>query len=375
MYKPMNTGPETGNAPRFGSNGKTPDWTLIESQDWVQPMRECPQDPEYHAEGDVWTHTRMVVDALLALPEFGDLDDREQSILLYAALLHDVAKPACTREENGRIVSPGHAKTGEKIARDILWDCDFEFRESVCALVRFHGLPLWGLEKPNPVRAAILAGWRVRNELTCMLAKADVRGRIGTSKDDLMYRLELYRELCADNGCLRQNRLPEGAHSRFRYFWSDDTYPAEVFDDTRFEVVVMAGIAGSGKDTWGKKHCAQLPVVSLDAIRSELRIRPDDRNAQGKVAQLAYERAREYCRRQQSFVWNSTNLSSELRARLIRTLAVYKPRFRIVYLETAQDRLLERRRADIRRSVLERMIGQLDMPVPGEAHEIQLIRN
>ncbi len=80
-------------------------------------MQQCMQEPEFHAEGDVWTHTRMVVDALLALPEYQALGSDEQNLLLHAALLHDVAKPACTVLENGRISSPRHAKVGEKIAR------------------------------------------------------------------------------------------------------------------------------------------------------------------------------------------------------------------------------------------------------------------
>ncbi|MBL7818393.1 MAG: hypothetical protein JNL70_25505 [Saprospiraceae bacterium] len=38
-----------------------PDWQAIEAFDWVEPMKKCPQDSIYHAEGDVWTHTRMVI--------------------------------------------------------------------------------------------------------------------------------------------------------------------------------------------------------------------------------------------------------------------------------------------------------------------------
>jgi hypothetical protein len=32
-----------------------------ESQQWAKAMADCQQDAEWHAEGDVWTHTRMVV--------------------------------------------------------------------------------------------------------------------------------------------------------------------------------------------------------------------------------------------------------------------------------------------------------------------------
>ena len=375
----MNTGRATGKGPNFGLNGQIfqqqkANWPLIESFDWVEPLRTCPQEPEHHAEGDVWTHTQMVIEALLALPAFQELPEREQSLLFHAALLHDVAKPQCTIIENGKISSPRHAKIGEKVAREILWDCEIGFREEVCALVRQHGLPLWIMDKPDPIRAAILASWRVRNELTYLLAKADILGRISATCDELMYRSELFRELCLDNHCFEQEATWFNVHSRYRYFWSEETYPVEIFDDTAFEAIILSGIAGSGKDTFYAKNYAHLPIVSLDEIRRELKIRPDDRDGQGKVAQLAYERAKEFCRRKKSFVWNSTNLTSELRARLHNALRVYNPRFTIVYLETSQENIFSRRKEDIKSSILARMIGQLDMPLVGEGHEVKWVR-
>jgi predicted kinase len=230
------------------------------------------------------------------------------------------------------------------------------------------------MDKPDPIRAAILASWRVRNELIFLLAKADVLGRISATRDELMYRAELFRELCLDNHCFEQVAIWHNEHSRYRYFWSEETYPVEVFDDTAFEVIVLAGIAGSGKDTYCAKHYAHLPTVSLDNIRKELKIKPDDRDGQGNVARLAYERAKEFCRRKQSFVWNSTNLTQDLRARLFNALRVYNPKFTIVYLETSQANIFSRRKEDIKTSILERMIQQLDMPLVGEGHEVKWVK-
>lgn len=336
-------------------------------------MAECPQEPEHHAEGDVWTHTRMVFQALIELPEYQSLGMEDQALLRAAALLHDVAKPICTQIENGRISSPGHAKTGERVVRELLWDSPLPLRERLCALVRLHGLPLWGFEKPDPIRAAILASWRIPNELTYILAKADVLGRICDTQSELLYRLELYRELCLENDCFSAPRPHFNDHSRFRYFWSDETYPTEQYDNTAFEVVVLSGIAGSGKDTFYQRNYAHLPMISLDELRRELKIKPDDRSGQGKVAQTAYERAKEYCRRKQSFVWNSTNLTADMRARLIGTLRVYEPFFRVYYIETSEARVLERRVADIPRTVLERMRRQLEIPLVGEGHFLEWV--
>lgn len=66
-----------------------------------------PQDPVYHAEGDVFTHVSLVCRRLSELEEYQTLKEDEKQILAWAAALHDMAKPACTiRESDGRISSP-----------------------------------------------------------------------------------------------------------------------------------------------------------------------------------------------------------------------------------------------------------------------------
>ena len=42
-----------------------PDWSVdwpgcAAEFGWVEAMRDCPQDPSHHAEGDVWTHVGIV---------------------------------------------------------------------------------------------------------------------------------------------------------------------------------------------------------------------------------------------------------------------------------------------------------------------------
>src|SRR3712207_3871066 len=81
-------------------------WGVIEREfPALRDAAGCPQDPVHHAEGDVLTHTRMVVEALAALPAWRALPREEREIVFTAALLHDIAKPACTRVEGGRVTS------------------------------------------------------------------------------------------------------------------------------------------------------------------------------------------------------------------------------------------------------------------------------
>ena len=339
-------------------------------------MKNCPQDAIYHAEGDVWTHTGMVVSELLQDLDFQQLNAHEQYVLFLSALLHDVAKPPCTFEENGRITSPRHAAIGEKVAREILWNADFETRETVASLVRLHGLPIWSLDKNNPHRAVISSSLRVNNYHLYLLSKADAMGRICEDKAELLIKIELFKEFCLENECFYTPKAFHNPHSRFKFFQNEDeSYPSPIFDDTKFEITILSGIAGSGKDSFYEKHFKNLPTVSLDAIRTEYKIKPTEKDAQGKVVQIAYERAKEYCRKKQSFIWNSTNLTSDLRSKLIRTLAVYNPCFKIIYIETSMENVFSRRKSDIPAAVLERMIRQLDMPLLQEVYEVAYVRN
>ncbi len=79
----------------------------------------CPQDPEWHPEGDAFTHTAHCCDALAHDPEWINASPRRRRLLMLAVLLHDVGKPACTRQEekppgSGRLrwTSPGHEAAG-----------------------------------------------------------------------------------------------------------------------------------------------------------------------------------------------------------------------------------------------------------------------
>jgi putative nucleotidyltransferase with HDIG domain len=347
---------------------QTINWAYLQQYNWITAMQDCPQDAEWHGEGNVYIHTQMVAEALTQLAEYQALADNEKTILLYAALLHDVAKPQCTLLENGRITSPKHAKIGEKVSRELLWDMDFEQRESICSLVRLHGLPLWSLEKNNPNQSVIAASLRVKNEWIYLLAKADVLGRICADQAELLDRLEYFKELCLENECFTSEKVFLNAHAQFKFFQKEDDYPSPIFDNTCFQITLLSGIAGSGKDTYTAK--LGLPVISLDSIRETLKIKPDDKDGQGKVIQAAYLQAKTLAGKKQSFVWNSTNLTKELRDKLVDLLAPYNPFFKIVYIETSRQNVAKHRQETIPQKVLEKMYRSLDLPLRTEAHEV-----
>ena len=53
---------------------------------WVQDMFVTEQDNIHHSEGNVGIHTNMVMDAMIALPEFKELSLEEKKILFLGSL-------------------------------------------------------------------------------------------------------------------------------------------------------------------------------------------------------------------------------------------------------------------------------------------------
>ena len=78
------------------------------------------QEPAWHPEGDVWTHTLHALDALVGDPVWRDADEPSRISWTLAVLLHDIGKPARTthqsRNAGVRIVSPGHEIEGARLA-------------------------------------------------------------------------------------------------------------------------------------------------------------------------------------------------------------------------------------------------------------------
>ncbi|MDB5312670.1 MAG: hypothetical protein JWO38_6872 [Gemmataceae bacterium] len=367
-----------------------PDWGvdmagLRDLYPWLEPLGECPQDPVFHAEGDVLTHLGLVLAELAALPAFRTLPEADRHVLFAGTLLHDIAKPDRTRtEEDGRVRSPGHAVKGVYKARRILAEdpafgpdgTPFGVREQVLALVRWHGLPATYLEKPDPERAVILAGMTARMDLLAVLAEADHRGRVCLKDaDDTMTRVGLFPDFCREVACWDGPRAFASDHSRVGYFRAPTAHPTlALYDDTRCEVTVLSGLPGSGKDTWVRANAGTREVIGLDDIRAELDVDPGEN--QGAVIAAAHDRAKGLLRTGTPFVWNATNVSRTLRGKIVDLAAGYKARVRVVYLEPPLPQNRARNAGRVKyvpQRVWDRMLDRLDVPNLTEAHAVEYV--
>ncbi|MGN0298454.1 MAG: AAA family ATPase [Lachnospiraceae bacterium] len=366
------------------------DWERINGDiltSWVEKMKVTEQNPVWHGEGDVWTHTQMVCEELVKGEKFRNLPRKQQQIVFLAALLHDTGKVVCTRLEDGIWVSPSHTIVGAKLMREFLWkECgmsgtpeDQNFRESICNLIRYHSVPSHLLDYSSPERRLfrIAAQGELAPNFTLyllqVLVEADMKGRICDTLQDSLDTVELCFVMAEENDILHQagtfaSKATQAAYFSGRQVWREQ----ELFDDTWGEVIVMSGLPGTGKDTWIHNHYPDLPVISLDEIRQELHISAEGN--QGAVINLARDRARELLRQHQPFVWNATNLSVTIRQKTLNLIEQYHAATRIVFLETSWEKELTRnkqRQKKVPENVIADMLKKLELPERSEGWDVE----
>jgi predicted kinase len=356
-----------------------PDWMAIEQNcEWFRDMKSIPQDPIWHAEGDVQIHTKMVCEALLKYPAFQALTEQEKHIMFVGALMHDIEKRSTTVEEekDGRIciVAPKHAERGEKTARTLLYkefDCPYEIREKICKIVKWHGKPLFMQSDKVMINLAT----QLRLDLLSMFARADINGRICNDAAEQLEKIDYFELLAEDLNCLNGPRKFPNDLGEYTYLNSGhEAYlDYEPYDESKFEVIMMSALPGSGKDTYIQNNLKDWNVVSLDDIRVELKVKPTDKSGNGRVIQLAKERAKEFMRKKENFVWNATNITAQLRMQLIELFESYGGRVTIVYIEVPYKTLNKQnnnREEIVPLTVIDKMIGKLEPPVREEAWRI-----
>jgi predicted kinase len=341
------------------------------SLELINDLKSCPQSAIHHAEGDVYKHTQMV------LSEVEKVTDSKKMIL--TSILHDIAKPMTTIWEDGDWKSPGHAKLGEAISREMLWDSlEFEEREEICSLIRFHGLPIFFDEKQDVDKSIIQASLRCNLEDLSIFSECDFKGRICQDLDECLFKIELFREKAKELNCFNAPYEFNSNWARLNYFKKGGYPNSPIWEPDGGQVVIMCGLAGSGKNTWVEKNWNG-NLIELDKIRIDNKISPKDKNDQGYIAQLAKEKLRISLRKKEDVLWNATNLTVQQRSSIIDLSLQYKAKIKIVYVDCSLDEAIYRNRKreendQIPTKVIERMFRSLELPNSTEAHELVIVK-
>jgi tRNA nucleotidyltransferase (CCA-adding enzyme) len=174
----------------------------------LQALAGCPQEPEWHPEGDVWVHTLQVVDR--ARTRVDDLPRPQQIAVMLGAVAHDLGKPATTAFSDGRIRSMDHEEQGVAPASAFLDRLNvnsidgYDVRRQVLGITAQHLKPgSWFKVRDEVGDGAFRRlAHKVDLELLARVAKSDCEGRQpGTFDCSAMdWFLERARAIGADKG-------------------------------------------------------------------------------------------------------------------------------------------------------------------------------
>src|SRR5882762_2552735 len=149
----------------------------------LQALVNCPQEPEWHPEGDVWIHTLQVIDQARA--RIDDLARPQQITVMLGAVCHDLGKPPTTAVIDGRIRSMDHEEQGVAptlafLDRLNVHSIDgYDVRKQVAGLVAHHLKPgAWFKVRHEVGDGAFRRlAQKVDLELLARVAKSDCEGR------------------------------------------------------------------------------------------------------------------------------------------------------------------------------------------------------
>jgi tRNA nucleotidyltransferase (CCA-adding enzyme) len=149
----------------------------------LQALAGCPQEPEWHPEGDVWVHTLQVVDR--ARTRIDDLPRPQQITVMLGAVCHDLGKPITTAVIDGRIRSMDHEEQGVRPAAALLDRLNvhsidgYDVRKQVLGITAQHLKPgSWYKVRDEVGDGAFRRlAQKVDLELLSRVARSDCEGR------------------------------------------------------------------------------------------------------------------------------------------------------------------------------------------------------
>src|SRR3954467_13726442 len=174
----------------------------------LQALAGCPQEPEWHPEGDVWVHNLQVIDR--ARTRVDDLPRPQRIAIMLGAVCHDLGKPSTTRFLDGRIRSLDHEEQGVAPAGAFLDRLNvnsfdgYDVRKQVLGITAQHLKPgSWFKVRDEVGDGAFRRlAHKVDLELLARVAKSDCQGRRPGNFDctAMDWFIERARAIGADKG-------------------------------------------------------------------------------------------------------------------------------------------------------------------------------
>lgn len=381
---------------------------LESNLDLLSMLKETIQDPEWHAEGNVFIHTQHVLDEVYKLidSEARHLSADNKLSLILAAVLHDIGKPLVTKtkEINGlsRIVAPHHEERGCNYLAYRLLELNIPYNivQQTIRLVAHHHKPrrlvLHNASKKEYFQLARL----VNTELLFYLAKADILGRICKDQQDQCDYIDLFHLFCEEYK-LWGNENP---YNDWKQFFNTELahissesrdavlgYAIQDFEQgiiftpeeaiaRRYpylhsfpQLTIMSGPSGSGKSTWIQKHLKDYKIISLDDLREEFGKNRSNQENNSLIISKAKEQLKNYLRNHEKIVWDATNLKKDFRSMIAQLGYDYHALVTMIVLHVSEYSIYQgnqSRKYQVPKEVVHSQIESLEWIEDSEAHRI-----
>jgi len=367
---------------------------------YIEKLRDTPQNPRYHREGNVLTHTLKVLEKYYELRDRFTLSEEEKKILYWAAILHDIGKPEATVFEDGRWTSPGHEKAGLPIARSILLqqeDISDESRRRILNLVRWHGVPLrWCINK-RPISELKELGTQTDLRLLGIFSVFDFHGRECEKQEETIAMIEKFQSLYVPKAEYElgkfdhlqstysslSDKLKSAAWNAVklrniplleRLLEADGQAPASPF---RNQVYLTIGPPLAGKSSYLKEQFPDAFHIDLKEFALTEDAAKDDFYIERKAVEFKHF-LRIYLRRHPRIVVEGRNVDTRIRKELNEAIRQFPVQLNYLVFESSLEDLLSRnseQEKPIEEAVIREQYHQMDVFHPWEAHNLTWIRS
>lgn len=362
-----------------------PDWPKILSIKEFRDLTTCPQSTLWHKEGHVFTHTCAVTNQMVNyFHRMGwCMNDDYYIQMVSAAMCHDLGKPSSTtwNEELHEYKTKSHGLAGARITRYLFFDEEIELRERVCAIVKNHMIlhHVFDGGQVDAIKKLKKLSWNmVRVKDMNLMKYCDSMGSqndIETDESKMEDCLKI-KELAEELGCYETTFKYESAFDRLKqnYGIAEDVEQVEGFN-----VFVLIGLPGSGKDTFINEikkvfntgKIGDIPVLCRDTIRSEIGLKGEkpqgNKAEEDKVTHIFNQRMKELCENHTNFFINNTNLLRKYRENFNKVILSHGGIPVYIYIEAPTlEETKKRREGMIDPKVIDNMFWRMDFPEPSE---------
>ena len=196
---------------------------FLRDTDWIrlypelEQLKGIKQDPVWHPEGDVWTHTKIVLQNASDLANQISYFKEPRVQLIFAALLHDIGKGTTSEisKTSGRIIHPKHEVIGVDLAKKFLENIGAPLWVGVRALPMIREHMFRRGRNPETISKRAIRRLAVRLEPATIhqlgvLINADAMDRIGNIDPFVRSMLEVANEVNVEDSA--PEKVLKGEH-------------------------------------------------------------------------------------------------------------------------------------------------------------------